>query len=367
MANQTERLHYFDMLKGIAIFMVVMGHVITFCVREIDSTPLFKFIGEIHMPLFFFISGWFGYRTINVTNLKSIVVSRFKQLIVPMVAVSALWIYYFPHSGLESPLDSSFPGLWNNLWKNGYWFTLVLFEIIIFQLALNRVFKRFEKFYARVATALCVWIMLYFINKGIGETASNLLSFGLVSAFWPAYISGFIAAGYSNTFARLLKSNLFITACFVIAAPMLYILCWYWEFPFISDEVRLYVVGGLFHIPLAIIAIAAVKPWAEQAYSATATVATRTIADIWALLGRKSLAIYLMHYFFLFNLSVLRQTLLDVKLGFVPIFILAAGLSTVIIAVVLMFERIISTSPLLAWLLSGTPMKKTNKIKAQAS
>ena len=42
-----------DLLKGIAIFMVVMGHVLTMCIRGIDSAALFKIIGEVHMPLFF--------------------------------------------------------------------------------------------------------------------------------------------------------------------------------------------------------------------------------------------------------------------------------------------------------------------------
>lgn len=360
MANQPARLHYFDMLKGIAIFMVVMGHVITFCVREIDSTPLFKFIEQIHMPLFFFISGWFGYRTLTASPGKTIA-NRFKQLIVPMVVMSSLWIFYFNHSGLDSPLKSTFADLWSEQWKNGYWFTLVLFEIIVVQLALNRVFSRFNSFVAKLLTAVVAWIMLYFINSAVGETTSNLLSLNIVVSFWPAYISGFLAAGYQQSFNRLLTSNVFITCCFVVAAPLLYLLCWYWEFPMISDELRSYIIAGLFHIPLAIIAIATVKPWAERAYAATASTATRTIADIWSLLGRKSLAIYLMHYFFLFNLSALRPMLVDVKLSFVPIFFISAIVAAGIIAVVLMFERIIATSPLLGWLLTGTPIKSTPK------
>lgn len=51
-----------DLLKGIAIFMVVMGHVLTMCIRDIDAATLFKIIGEVHMPIFFFISGWFTYK-----------------------------------------------------------------------------------------------------------------------------------------------------------------------------------------------------------------------------------------------------------------------------------------------------------------
>lgn len=42
----------FDVLKGIAIYLVVMGHVLTMCIRDIDSAVLFKLVGEIHMPIF---------------------------------------------------------------------------------------------------------------------------------------------------------------------------------------------------------------------------------------------------------------------------------------------------------------------------
>ncbi len=99
------RLHYFDMLKGIAIFMVVMGHVLTMCVREIDRAAIFKFIGEVHMPLFFFISGWMAMRLGEGGNVATpALLPRAKRLLLPMLGASTLWLYYFPLSGLESPL-----------------------------------------------------------------------------------------------------------------------------------------------------------------------------------------------------------------------------------------------------------------------
>ncbi|MGM9851956.1 MAG: acyltransferase family protein [Muribaculaceae bacterium] len=57
-----RRLHHFDMLKGIAIAMVVMGHVLTMCIRDIDSAVAFKIISKTHMPVFFFISGYMSGR-----------------------------------------------------------------------------------------------------------------------------------------------------------------------------------------------------------------------------------------------------------------------------------------------------------------
>ena len=52
---QRHRIEYFDLLKGIAIFLVVMGHVITMCIRGLDAAFIFKLIEQVHMPIFFFI------------------------------------------------------------------------------------------------------------------------------------------------------------------------------------------------------------------------------------------------------------------------------------------------------------------------
>ena len=48
----SKRIDYMDILKALAIIAVVIGH----C----DSPhPLYNFIYLYHMPLFFFISGYF--------------------------------------------------------------------------------------------------------------------------------------------------------------------------------------------------------------------------------------------------------------------------------------------------------------------
>ena len=101
-SSAKPRLYHFDIIKGVAIFLVVMGHVLTMCVRSIDRATVFKIIGQIHMPLFFFISGWFTYRLAGDGRVKMPSIKpRAKQLLLPMLVVSALWIYHFPHSGQQ--------------------------------------------------------------------------------------------------------------------------------------------------------------------------------------------------------------------------------------------------------------------------
>ena len=108
------------------------------------------------------------------------------------------------------------------------------------------------------------------------------------------------------------------------------------------------VARSAFQILLAILAISLVRTWGD-------TVFTRS----WQYMGRKSLAIYLMHYFFLFPMGICRETLISMGLGFTPLFVFSAVCAACIIAVTLMMEYVISKSPLLSALLIGNmPAKK---------
>ncbi len=52
-----NRVEYIDSLRGFAILLVVMGHLIQTNYRDGFVHPIFNIIFSFHMPLFFFISG----------------------------------------------------------------------------------------------------------------------------------------------------------------------------------------------------------------------------------------------------------------------------------------------------------------------
>ncbi len=344
------------MLKGLAIFMVVMGHVITFCIRDIDRSLVFKLIQEIHMPLFFFISGWFTYKATPDGSLRRPdMARRAVQLLIPMVVVSSLWIWYFPHSGLQSPLTSTFEGLWSSPWKNGYWFTLVLFEILALYCAVTPLLKGGIGRWLTII--LASWALLLTAVALLPAVWTDYASLGLAASFWPVFMFGAAAAKYRDRFATIVAGGSTVTVCLLLGACLAYFICWPWEFPALTDSngIALSIARTLFHACLAVVAIAVVKPWSERVYSPAASGAARRIADTWQLLGRKSLAIYLLHYFFLFPMWTCRQTLVDLSLGFVPTFFLAAFVAAGIIALALGAAALIAPSPLLSLLLTGTP------------
>lgn len=75
------RLDYVDKLKGLAILLVVAGHVTeySFGIRE---TIFNRFYGNIHVPLFFFISGYFAIKN-NEKGFFSFLKGKVAQLIFP--------------------------------------------------------------------------------------------------------------------------------------------------------------------------------------------------------------------------------------------------------------------------------------------
>lgn len=345
----TDRLHYFDILKGMAIFLVVMGHVLTMCIREIDRALLFKIIGQVHMPLFFFISGYFTYKASSTPRLSR----RFSQLIIPGIVVGLIWMLYFPHSGLQSPLVMTFEGMWCTPFKNGYWFTITLFEIIAVFAAITFAVRRSDSFRSMLLTALCVWILLITVQMTFSHLMIfRLMSLELVAAYFPAFMTGVLARRSNGRFTESCLDPKIYTVALVASGLLLYIQMYPWEFSRLHPLIFTVTAPAL-HIALAIVSIALVKPWSERALAPDGAAGERRVAMIWEYIGKNSLAVYLLHYFFLFPMPWLREPLREMALDIVPAFTVAFIAASLIVSMTLLANYIISRSPILARLLTG--------------
>lgn len=73
-----------DICKGIAILLVVWGHVLQqglLGIADIHENPVVKLIYSFHMPLFVLISGYFFYASQKKRTIKEIIVQRSKNLL----------------------------------------------------------------------------------------------------------------------------------------------------------------------------------------------------------------------------------------------------------------------------------------------
>ena len=81
----SDRLTFIDILKGIGIVFLIMGHM--GFGNDFDF-----YIHGFHMPLFFFVSGYL----FNIKRTFCEVISRkFKALIIPYASFGMVALYYF--------------------------------------------------------------------------------------------------------------------------------------------------------------------------------------------------------------------------------------------------------------------------------
>lgn len=132
-----KRIEYIDCIKGFAILLVVMGHVIANWFEDFytifshdteNQLMLWNLIYSFHMPLFMFCSGLFQPIMTKQNSVKDfiyVIYRRFKVLMIPYFC-SGMILWYV--SGQPT----------------FYWFLLVLFEFILINLFISFAFCRFQ-------------------------------------------------------------------------------------------------------------------------------------------------------------------------------------------------------------------------------
>ena len=352
------RIAYFDLLKGIAIFMVVMGHALTMCIRGIDSAFAFKLIAQVHMPIFFFVSGYFTYKATAAgawarPNLKK----RFLQLIIPFVTMSTLWTLYFPHCPLQSPLATTIPDMLQSYWKSGYWFTLCLFEMMLVYWLLTFALSRLKRTWMQVALMIVVYGVLIALSVNFADEDANVdwVGFGLLAQFYPVFMMGALAHKCRGAFERICHSNGCITASILVFGVIWYAIVYPWDMPWgdfqpVCTAIK-FAAMPVMHLALMVVMIALVEPWGKRAAEAGQHPDVVTRYFFW--LGRESLAIYVCHYFFLFPLTALQEPMRQLGLATVPLTATAAVVAFAVIAVTALAIEVIKRSRWLSFLLIG--------------
>lgn len=126
-----KRIDYIDEIRGVAILLVVMGHIIQFNGIK-TSNPVFEFIYSFHMPLFFAISGYITQKVTNITNAKQYILflkKKFIALIIPLFTWSLIVNKFF----LKEEWNTlNWSDIQDVLISPGLWFLQVLFVILCF-------------------------------------------------------------------------------------------------------------------------------------------------------------------------------------------------------------------------------------------
>lgn len=197
MSNQ--RHLFIDTLRGIAIFMVVLGHTFMFnglspLSGEIESTlPCiwFNIIYYFHMPLFFFISGYF--LSDSPQDLKSVsyqIWEKFKRLFIPFIVCSFLLA----------------------MWKGyTYWFLKTLFTFFLICTPLSYIRYKFN---CNIVVSLLYFVLISAF--GIIASKTPILNFiiDFRIEFFIFFVLGFL--NKKTNYMRFVSNEL--SAIFIIIA-----------------------------------------------------------------------------------------------------------------------------------------------------
>ena len=269
-----EYFYHLDMMKGIAIVLVVIGHVMLFTFDINPSEPS-KFI-YFNMPLFFYISGFLAYReTDSLKEMGEKVFHRGLILLVPYL--------------MFLPLYNIFAGNADNILSliigggQRYWFLYYLFILSTFFIIYGYTIRSVHSTWLYVILWLLPLVTLIIaktvlLRQGYadGDAYANI---SRLLNYYRYFLIGFLCRKYAS-FNRLLFKNSYIFAIGFV----FYFLNWYF---FEMHNMFLIFFGTLG-------AIIVLQNWIQQSVAPLSAVGRLLIY-----VGRCSLGIYVIHYFFI--------------------------------------------------------------------
>ena len=84
--NTQKRTAYYDILKGYAIFLVALGHVIQSFHPDWKENIIILATCSFHMPLFMIVSGKFFLHSLQKTSERAFIVNKVHRLLIPSVS-----------------------------------------------------------------------------------------------------------------------------------------------------------------------------------------------------------------------------------------------------------------------------------------
>ncbi|MBP5384139.1 MAG: acyltransferase family protein [Lachnospiraceae bacterium] len=199
-----KRLTYFDTVKGIGIFLVLLGHFQGEWFFSLSPyvSPLCTWIFSFHMPLFFIVSGMLiHYRRDTEKDLKDLTSRRFYSIMIPYFWFSLIYLLIVLYALIRGSVTVHvlFEQIWYVLSMYGMnvlWFLPALFGgEILFLL----IYKRFVKI-----TPLIVLVLTgaaTAANYALSSLSADVFPWKYLKEFGitllrPVFVCVFIAVGF---------------------------------------------------------------------------------------------------------------------------------------------------------------------------
>lgn len=344
--SAVSRLTHIDLLKGFAILLVVMGHIIWISLGRYYP-PIYEILATIHMPLFVVLSGFFATKPLD-TQLGGVLTywkSRVCRLIFPLLILPALF-QYIRYGELNLPLASII---------SEYWFTYALFLVFIVFYIFRLLVLLCEgcsqeklSFWVEPLLALLSVLALPYVTEYVGKFLPQIEK---VDWLYKYFLIGYFVGKHKELQTMLVSELAGCVSGLLLLVSI--VLHFYLGLEFEYGVSSLVSVANL-------MAVSAFAFAFYVAYRLSGEPPTK-LKDVFVYLGKQSLGIYLVHYFFLFDMSWLRpyfDAIASSHLRLGADVVVSLGLSLLVLVPTLLVVSWIQTNRYLAFLLLGEPLPK---------
>lgn len=350
------RLGWLDALRGFTMILVVTNHVAlkSFDMKIRWSVALQLFL-LFRMPLFFFISGFLAYKAGRVWNARTLGELSLKKLrvqIIPTVVFFLLFLAMVPTTPFVDSLDAALA----SSMKAGYWFTLVLlymlltfylFSYVESKLRINSWIPITLLFIVSLCFFETCYLPKYFSwaagHKGPQNEFLNYTSLVEMFRYFPFFLFGSIVHRYWEQAQRLMDSRWFFPVVMLLALVCtLDLLKWHtlrMAWTSLPHTLAMFLL-----LSMVFMFFRHYHDFFEQ---------TRFGHGL-QFIGRRTLDIYLLHYFFLPKLPMVGQFFyLHRHNNFILDTTASLAVALVVVAFCIIVSQLLRVSPFLKKYLFG--------------
>ena len=353
-----KRIEYIDALRGMTMILVVFSHV------EMTSfglsTPTFinSLFMSFRMPLFFFISGFIGYKANIEWNRQTWWMMSKKKLLIQLIPTFVFGLIY-----AYAYFDADFMTFITHNGKLGYWFTIALLEIFLIVYTTNAcLYNKDQDIHRRrMLIALILLSGGLFLAKIVLKMQPTLNEIGNILSlhhsfnYFQYFAFGYICSMYKDDFNRLLENKYISAAIIVLFASLFYTKVSYigahvgnsmnvWK----MLDILLEALVGYFGLLIVYNTF--------KTYQNSFTASTK-VGSALQFIGKRTLDVYLLHYFLLPYLPQVGKYIQEGHNATLEI-TLGVAISLIIIGLCLAISSVLRTSPLLAKHLFGVSKRK---------
>lgn len=350
-----KRIEYIDALRGFTMTLVVFGHICFYSFSLEEANPLIRAIHLYRMPLFFFISGFIAYKGIekwDYTYFKNQVIKKISIQLIPTFVIGGIYAYCF--------IGTTFGQFIADPRKLGYWFTISLLEMLIIyyviSFCISRIKnKRKEQIWDSMIILLSIlFLLVALIIKHLNINGPIMTVIDILQIHETGVSFQYFAFGlFTSKYMKRIESFIFDNEKVLAGIVVLFFLLPYFLYEYIWDLAttvglkifRLIVSYFIGYIGIIVVFVFFRK---HQIFFSSSS----SVGHIFQFIGKRTLDIYLLHYFFLPQLPALGEYFTHISNPVLELFV-GILLAILVIGCCLITSSVIQTSDVLAKFLFG--------------